>query len=161
MMFRHTYLIKKLTLVFLIAWVLLVSAPGANAWDLFQEYDKVIFINQPRQIGVAYEAGRKLTEFPVLTGDDECTTNPGIYVIRHKDPDYYSKTYDTPMPYSMFFDWPRRKAIHEGGVPCRAERRELATHGCIHVEQPVIEWLYHWAEEGSTAVVVSGERSGD
>jgi lipoprotein-anchoring transpeptidase ErfK/SrfK len=161
MMLRHNYLMKKLSLMLLVAWLLLLSASAANAWDLFQEYDKVIFINQPRQMGVAYEDGRKLREFPVLTGDDECTTNPGIYVIRHKDPDYYSRTYDTPMPYSMFFDWPRRKAIHEGGVPAKAEKRELATHGCIHVEQPVIEWLYHWAEEGATAVVISGERSGD
>jgi lipoprotein-anchoring transpeptidase ErfK/SrfK len=162
MMLRQTnYRMKNISLVLLAFWLLLFGAISAGSWDLFQEYDKVIFINQPRQTGVAYEDGRKLREFPVLTGDDECTTNPGIYVIRKKDPDYYSKTYDTPMPYSMFFDWPRRKAIHEGGVPSRAEKRELATHGCIHVEQPDIEWLYHWAEEGTTAVVISGERSGD
>ncbi len=150
-----------MSLFLLAAGLVLLSAWAACSWDIFQEYDKVIFINQPRQIGVAYQDGRKLREFPVLTGDDECLTNPGIYVIRHKDPDYYSHTYDTPMPYSMFFDWPHRKAIHEGGVPPPAERRELATHGCIHVEQPDIEWLYHWAEEGATAVVISGERSGD
>jgi len=157
---RVRSLMKKMSLL-LVAAFLLLSAIPAGSWDLFQEYDKVIFINQPRQIGVAYEDGRKLREFPVLTGDDECTTNPGIYVIRHKDPDYYSKTYDTPMPYSMFFDWARRKAIHEGGVPPKSEKRELASHGCIHVEQPDIEWLYHWAEAGATAVVISGERSQD
>ena len=152
---------KKIILLLITAWFLLLSALPAGAWDLFQEYDKVIFINQPRQVGVAYENGKKLMEFPVLTGDDECMTNPGIYVIRHKDPDYYSRTYETPMPYSMFFDWPRRKAIHEGGVPPGSEKREVATHGCIHVEQPQIEWLYHWADEGTTAVVISGERSQD
>ncbi len=152
---------KKIFLLMFGAWFLHLSALSAGAWDLFQEYDKVIFINQPRQVGVAYENGKKLMEFPVLTGDDECTTDPGIYIIRMKDPDYYSKTYDTPMPFSMFFDWPRRKAIHEGGVPPGAEKREVATHGCIHVERPQIEWLYRWAEEGTTAVVISGERSQD
>jgi|UniRef100_A0A7V6DPT1 lipoprotein-anchoring transpeptidase ErfK/SrfK len=161
-MLRHIYHPgKNWGLVLLAAWMLQVGVPAACAWDLFKEYDKVIFINQPRQIGAAYEDGRKLREFPVLTGDDECPTDPGLYVISQKDPDYYSRTYDTPMPYSLFFDWPRRKAIHEGGVPGRAEKRELATHGCIHVEQPDIEWLYHWAEEGATAVVISGERSAD
>jgi lipoprotein-anchoring transpeptidase ErfK/SrfK len=65
------------------------------------------------------------------------------------------------MPYSMFFDMRQGKAIHEGGVPPLPEKRELASHGCIHVEPPHIEWLYDWAEEGATAVVVSGERSGD
>jgi lipoprotein-anchoring transpeptidase ErfK/SrfK len=152
---------KKIMLFLIAACFLHLSAPVAGAWDIFQEYDKVIFINQPRQVGVAYEQGKKIREFPVLTGDDEATTDQGIYVIRVKDPDYYSKTYDVPMPYSMFFDWPNRKAIHEGGVPPRAERRELATHGCIHVEQPHIGWLYHWAEQDATAVVISGERSGD
>ena len=154
-------LMKKIILLPATLGLLHLSVLAAGAWDLFQSYDKVIFINQPRQVGVAYENGKKLREFPVLTGDDECTTDPGLYVIRMKDPDYYSKKYDTPMPYSLFFDWPGRKAIHEGGVPSRAEKKELASHGCIHVEQPHIEWLYHWAEEGATAVVISGERSQD
>ena len=133
----------------------------AAAGDPFREYHKVIFIDQPRQIGAAYENGKKIREVPVLTGDDECTTNPGLYLIRWKVEDYYSRKYDTPMPYSMFFDLRQRKAIHEGGVPPLRERRELATHGCIHVEPPHIEWLYAWAEEGATALIISGERSGD
>lgn len=143
-----------------ISLTLLLSFPAA-ARDIFQKYDKVIWIDQPRQLGLAYENGEKLLEFPVLTGDDECTTNPGIYLIKWKVPDYYSRKYDTPMPYSMFFDMRQRKAIHEGGVPPLPAKRELATHGCIHVEPPHIEWLYDWAEEGATAVVISGERSGD
>ena len=152
---------KKL-LIFLgtVPFILLLSFP-APARDIFQKYDKVIWIDQPRQVGLAYENGEKLLEFPVLTGDDECTTNPGVYLIKWKVPDYYSRKYDTPMPYSMFFDMRQRKAIHEGGVPPLPAKRELATHGCIHVEPPHIEWLYDWAEEGATAVVISGERSGD
>ena len=150
--------------ILLLLWALGLTHLAAGqvcAWDVFQAYDKVIFINQPQQLGTAYEHGKKVMEFPVLTGDDECPTNPGIYIIRMKIPDYYSNKFDTPMPFSMFFDWPGRRAIHEGGVPGRAEKRELATHGCIHVEQPKIERLYDWAEAGATALVVSGERSGD
>ena len=158
---KVTFIGRKLRRFLEIAlFILLISFP-ATAWDLFQEYAKVIWINQPKQIGIAYENGEKLREFPVLTGDDECTTNPGIYLIRWKAEDYYSRKYDTPMPYSMFFDMRQRKAIHEGGVPPLPEKRELATHGCIHVEPPHIERLYDWAEEGTTAVVISGERSGD
>ena len=139
---------------------LLFSVPWpVDAWDIFEEYEKIIWINQLKQIGVAYEGGKKVLEFPVMTGDDEATTDPGIYVVRMKVEDYYSRKYDTPMPYSLFFDWRNRKAIHEGGVPPPAERREYATHGCIHVEHPHIEWLFDWAEEGSTAVVVYGWRS--
>ncbi len=152
---------KKILSILIALGLTHLAAAPALAWDVFQAYDKVIFINQPQQVGTAYEHGKKVLEFPVLTGDDECPTIPGIYIIRNKIPDYYSNKFDCPMPFSMFFDWPGRKAIHEGGVPGRAVKRELATHGCIHVEQPNIEWLYDWAEAGATAVVVSGERSGD
>lgn len=144
----------------LVFFLNLLTFPAA-AWDVFQQYNKVIWIDQPKQIGTAYENGKKVLAFPVLTGDDECTTNPGIYLIRLKVEDYHSRKYDTPMPYSMFFDMRQRKAIHEGGVPPLPEKRVVATHGCIHVEPPHIEWLFAWAEEGTTAVVISGERSGD
>jgi lipoprotein-anchoring transpeptidase ErfK/SrfK len=146
---------------FIIALVLHISVLHAGAFDVFKQYDKVIFINQIKQVGVAYEDGKKLYEFPVVTGDDETTTNPGIYVVRLKDDNYYSRAYDTPMPYSMFFDLKERKAIHEGEVPPPAVKKELATHGCIHVEPPFIQRLYEWAEEGNTAVVISGWRTGD
>jgi lipoprotein-anchoring transpeptidase ErfK/SrfK len=152
---------KKMVIFLALALVAGWGGGPAAAWNIFQEYDKVIWINQLKQVGAAYEEGKKLREFPVLTGDDECTTDPGIYRVRLKVEDYYSRKYDTPMPFSLFFDLRHRKAIHEGGVPPPAEKRELATHGCVHVEPPHMEWLYHWAEEGSTAVVISGWRTGD
>ena len=137
------------------------SVLQANAFDVFTEYEKVIWINQIKQVGIAYQDGKKLFEFPVVTGDDETTTNPGIYGVKLKDPNYYSNKYDTPMPYSIFFDLKERKAIHEGEVPPPAVKKELATHGCIHVEPPYIERLYEWADEKNTAVVISGWRTGD
>jgi lipoprotein-anchoring transpeptidase ErfK/SrfK len=133
----------------------------AGARDIFEEYEKIIWIDQPKQVGIAYQEGKKLFEFPIVSGDDETTTNPGIYVIKLKDENYYSITYDTPMPYSMFFDLKGKKAIHEGEVPPPEIKKELATHGCIHVEPPYIQRLYDWADEGDTVVVISGWRSGD
>lgn len=137
-----------------------VSVLSAGAGDIFTEYEKIIWIDQPRQVGIAYQEGKKLFEFPIVTGDDETTTNPGIYTVKLKDENYYSITYDTPMPYSIFFDLKGKKAIHEGEVPPPAIKKELATHGCIHVEPPYIEKLYDWADEGDTVVVISGWRTG-
>jgi lipoprotein-anchoring transpeptidase ErfK/SrfK len=151
----------KIFYVFIIALSVQISVLSAGAFDVFKEFDKIIWINQPTQVGIAYENGKKLFEFPVVTGDDVTTTNPGIYVIKLKDEDYYSRTYDTPMPYSMFFDLKGKKAIHEGEVPPPEIKKELATHGCIHVEPPYIERLYEWADEETTAVVISGWRTGD
>ena len=147
------------SLLFLVcaAWPwLLVPAAGA---DPLKESSKVIWINQLKQTGAAYENGRKLFEFPVLTGDDETTTPPGVYVIREKVEDYFSRKYRVPMPYSLFFDLKHRRAIHEGEVPPPPLRREYATHGCVHVESPYIERLFEWAEEGRTIVVITGWRT--
>ena len=138
-----------------------ISVLHVEAFDVFKEYEKVIWIDQPKQVGIAYQEGKKLFEFPVVTGDDETTTNPGIYVVKMKDDDYYSRKYDTPMPYSIFFDLKERKAIHEGKVPPPALRKELATHGCIHVEPPYIQMLYDWADGENTVVVISGWRTAD
>ncbi len=78
----------------------------------------MIWINQLKQKGEAYENGVKIMEFPVLTGDDESTTEPGIYVVRVKDANYFRWKYQTPMPYSIFFDYTGgRAAIHGGEVP--------------------------------------------
>ena len=144
-----------------IALFMCISVLSAEAVDVFKEYEKIILINQPKQVGVAYQEGKKLFEFPIVSGDDDTPTNPGIYVVKLKDDNYYSRTYDTPMPYSIFFDLKGKKAIHEGEVPPPEIKKELATHGCIHVEPPYIERLYDWADEGNTVVVISGWRTGD
>lgn len=62
----------------------------------------MIWIDQLKQVGAAYEDGKKVMEFPVLTGDDETTTDPVIYLVRVKDADYYSRKYQPLMPYSIF-----------------------------------------------------------
>ncbi len=141
--------------------LLLISGfllPPAFAADNYQWFDKVIWINQLQQVGVAYENRVKVLEFPVLTGDDETCTEPGTYVIRVKQKNYYSRKYDTPMPYSIFFNYNTKNAIHEGEVPPPREKLGWATHGCIHVEQPYMKWLYNWAEAGKTVVIITGRR---
>jgi lipoprotein-anchoring transpeptidase ErfK/SrfK len=153
--------IKNYLYFIVIALFACISVLSAEAVDVFKEYEKIIWINQPKQIGIAYQEGKKLFEFPIVSGDAETPTNPGIYAVKLKDDDYYSRTYDTPMPYSIFFDLKGKKAIHEGEVPPPEIKKELATHGCIHVEPPYIERLYDWADEENTVVVISGWRTGD
>jgi len=147
----------KKCLCFLIYVLCIHLYPAPSAADIFQKYAKVIWIDQENQVGAAYARGRKLAEFPILTGDDETPTPPGTYVIKIKEINYYSRQYKTPMPYSLFFDY-RGRAIHEGYVAEPGEKSEWATHGCIHVEQPYMSWLYNWAEKGKTMVVVKGRR---
>ena len=123
------------------------------------EHEKMIWIDQLKQVGAAYEDGKKVMEFPVLTGDDETTTDPGTYLVRVKQEDYYSQKYQTPMPYSIFFNYEERAAIHGGEVPPPQKKIGLATHGCVHVEQPYIERLYDWTEADRTLVVIMNRRT--
>ncbi len=152
---------KKYIRLLSIAFLTTILLSPTHAEDIFQGYDKVIWIDQHKQVGTAYEGLKKVKEFPVLTGDDETTTEPGMYVVQVKEADYYSRKYQTPMPYSIFFNYRARAAIHEGAVPPLPLKKTLATHGCIHVEQPYIEWLYDWTEPGRTLVVIMGRRTQD
>ena len=70
----------------------------------------------------------------MLTGDAETTTDPGIYVVRVKEEDYYSKKYQTPMPYSIFFNYAARAAIHGGEVP-----------PCLRKEDMLPMVVYTWS----------------
>lgn len=146
---------------FLIAALCLQFYPLSAAADIFQKYAKIIWIDQENQFGAAYGRGRKLLEFRILTGDDETPTPPGAYVIKKKDANYYSRKYQVPMPYSLFFDLKGMRAVHEGDVPDPEEKSDWATHGCIHVEEPYMKWLFNWAEQGKTVVVVKGRRMWD
>jgi len=152
---------KKYILLFSLALLTNILLSPTLAADIFEKHEKMIWINQLKQVGAAYEDGKKVREFPVITGDAETTTDPGIYLVRVKVEDYYSRKYQTPMPYSIFFDYTGRKAIHGGEVPPPQQKKGLATHGCVHVQQPDIKWLYDWTEAGRTLVVISGWRTQD
>ncbi|MEJ5329419.1 MAG: L,D-transpeptidase [Desulfobaccales bacterium] len=158
-MLTGTRLEAKKLLFMAILWLIPLLIPGAAAAEPELPAGKVIWIDQTRQVGRAYEDGKKIMEFPVLTGDDETTTPPGVYRVRQKVEDYFSRKYQVPMPYSLFFDLKHRRAIHEGEVPPAPQRREYATHGCVHVESPYIERLFDWAEEGTTLVIITGWRT--
>src|SRR5665647_620117 len=152
---------KKYILLFSVALLINILLSPALAADTSQEYEKAIYIDQLKQVGTAYERGKKVLEFPVLTGDAETRTDPGIYLVHVKQENYYSRKYQTPMPYSIFFNYQERAAIHEGEVPSPQKRISLATHGCVHVQQPYIERLYDWTEAGRTLVVIMGRRTQD
>ena len=152
---------KQYTWLFTVTLLSIILLSPALAADSLEEHEKIIWIDQLKQKGAAYEDGKKVKDFPVITGDDETTTEPGVYLVRVKDEDYYSRKYQTPMPYSIFFNYQARAAIHEGEVPPPKLKKGLATHGCVHLEQPYIKWLYDWTEAGSTVVVISGRRKQD
>lgn len=125
---------------------------------------KVIFVDQYRQEIIAYLDGKEQFRFPAITGDAKFKTPQGIYRVEHKDPKYWSNQYSTWMPFSLFFIWDEgtRMAIHAGVVPLKKDvTRRKATHGCVHARNGDAEWLFDWADEGTTKIIVYGDRSQD
>ena len=115
---------KKYIWLFSVALLTNLLVSSTLAAEIFQEYEKVIYIDQLKQVGAAYEWGKKVLEFPVITGDDETTTEPGIYLVRVKEEDYYSRQYQTPMPYSIFFNYQREKSdSRRSSTAAAAEKR--------------------------------------
>lgn len=123
---------------------------------------KVIFVSQYDQEIIAYLDGKEQKRFPAITGDAKLKTPQGIYRVERKDQKYWSNKYATPMPYSLFFIWNEstRMAIHAGIVPPKKEiTRQKATHGCVHARDNDAIWLFDWAEEKTTKIIIYGDRS--
>lgn len=83
--------------------------------------------------------------FPVSVGSSTKPTPTGKYTVKKKVVDYWSKKYDRPMPYSVFFT--DAHAIHSGDL-------YTPSKGCIRVDRSVAPWLYSYAKPGKTKVVI-------
>ena len=63
-------------------------------------------------------------------------TPTGTFTVKFKDKDYWSKQFDGPMPYSVFFTW-QGHAFHYGSV-------QSQSHGCIrNTMTPAKKFFFH------------------
>lgn len=63
-------------------------------------------------------------------------TPTGTFTVKFKDKDYWSKQFDGPMPYSVFFTW-QGHAFHYGSV-------QTQSHGCIrNTLTPAKKFFWH------------------
>ena len=83
---------------------------------------------------------------PITSGRPGYETPPGTFNVTYRDIDHWSKAYDAPMPYSVFFTT-SGIAFHEGslGVP---------SHGCIHLSHDAAVTYYNTLRPGDVVEVV-------
>jgi hypothetical protein len=105
---RRSY-IRILFLVVIILSFGLVPTTFAAGKGAVSNKKIVVIIDS--QILLAMEGTRIVYEYDVVTGRPKKETHPGDYRVSRKYKDYTSKTYGSPMPYSMFFS-KDGKAIH-------------------------------------------------
>ena len=122
---------------------------------------KYISVSLPDQMLAGFENGRRVYQFPCLTGDSDHPTNKGTFSIIRKRHPYRSHKYDVDMNYAMFFT-ADGKAIHQyhgvaGLIIVRDMRQAVSdwfgSHGCVRLEEAHAKALFRWAPQGTRVVV--------
>ena len=76
--------------------------------------NKKIVVSLSKQLLQGFEGENLVHSYPCYTGSAEHWTPAGKYQIFDKQENGWSNTYQSPMPYAMYFS-PDRKAIHSNG----------------------------------------------
>lgn len=84
-------------------------------------------------------------EFGISGGRPEFPSPTGAFQIEWKSRLWFSKQWQAPMPYAMFFH--NGAAIHVGSL-------DSHSHGCIRVSEDTAKWLFRVTRENETRVFV-------
>ncbi|GAB2978749.1 L,D-transpeptidase [Amycolatopsis acidiphila] len=84
---------------------------------------------------------------PVAPGLPSYPTRKGIFHVQYKDIDHYSRQYNGPMPYSVFFT-NTGVAFHEGSLTRKS-------HGCVHLSRTDAVTFYNSLHPGDEVQVVA------
>jgi lipoprotein-anchoring transpeptidase ErfK/SrfK len=104
----------------------------------------------------AYSGENLLFTTSVSTGKEFFETEPGWYRIERKDKDAISKKYPeatktrpaggAKMAWACFFS-PDGKALHAGRIDQRS-------HGCVHLQHKIAEYVFEHSTTGTWVVVI-------
>ncbi|MFD8494039.1 L,D-transpeptidase [Amycolatopsis sp. NPDC059657] len=83
---------------------------------------------------------------PVTTGRKGYATPTGTFHVQWKDIDHYSKQFNGPMPYSVFFTT-NGIAFHQGSL-------KVKSHGCVHLSKPAAVTFFNTLQPGDIVQVV-------
>ncbi|WP_246257210.1 L,D-transpeptidase [Amycolatopsis anabasis] len=83
---------------------------------------------------------------PVTHGKPGYRTPVGTFKVRYKDIDHYSKQFNGPMPYSVFFTT-NGIAFHQGSLKVRS-------HGCVHLSKEAAAKFFTTLQPGDVVQVV-------
>ena len=83
---------------------------------------------------------------PITSGRPGFATPPGTFHVTYKDIDHWSKAYNGPMPYSVFFTT-TGVAFHQGSL-------KVKSHGCVHLSHAAAVRFYNSLHPGDVVQVV-------
>ncbi|MDT7799550.1 MAG: hypothetical protein QOI78_2983 [Actinomycetota bacterium] len=83
---------------------------------------------------------------PITVGLAKYPTPLGTFHVQYKDIDHYSKQFNGPMPYSVFFT-NTGVAFHQGSL-------KVKSHGCVHLSHADAVTFYNSLHPGDVVQVV-------
>lgn len=110
-----------------------------------------IWVDLRRQLLSVFRGGHEIGTAVVVYGAETMESPLGRFPILSKQRDYHSRTYDAPMPYSLFIT-DAGVALH--GSPMSSRR---ATHGCIGLPTEFARLLFAAAKTGDEVHIVRSD----
>ncbi len=153
---------SRILFFLLIITVCVVSPFATFADEKGEKGPKIIYVVTDDQKLYAWEGNKLVYEFDVVTGRPGKETTPGVFSVFKKHEDYTSKTYGSPMPYTMFFT-EDGKAIH--GTGWAAVRSYLhayitesvGSQGCVGLTEEEAKTMFEWAPMNTRIVILEEE----
>ena len=106
------------------------------------------FVDMRRQMISVFRGGHEIGTAVVVYGGNGFDSPTGRFPILRMYRDYHSRSYDAPMPYSMFVT---NDGVALHGSPMAADR---ATHGCIGLPISFARLLFEEAGKGDIVEIV-------
>ncbi len=144
---------------FVIKRILPIKGPikyGEWHWDDkgVAEGPLVITVDLDARVLSVFRGGYEIGATAVLLGTDEKPTPLGVFPVKWKKKDHYSRTYDNaPMPYTL--------NLTDDGVAIHGTKVEkgFASHGCIGLPNAIAAKLFGIAPVGTKVYITRGKVS--
>ena len=107
-----------------------------------------VFVDMRRQMISVFRGGHEIGTAVIVYGGNGYESPTGRFPILRMYRDYHSRSYDAPMPYSMFVT---NDGVALHGSPMAADR---ATHGCIGLPISFARLLFEQAGKGDVVQIV-------
>ncbi len=120
--------------------------------ELRQTQQRWIEINLTTQRLIAWEGNRSVYGVLISTGRAETPTLPGVFAIQSKREidQMVGENYNVPdVPFAMYYNG--GYAIH--GAYWHHNFGTPMSHGCTNVAVDHAEWLFNWANVGTSVVI--------